>query len=124
MSTVREMTNVPFGEIVVGQSAELSVTLTKAQVDLLALVSGDADAFHFAGEAGQARSAVRQVEAVGAEAILSNVIGIKLPGPGSRILSQSLTYKGNIQTGDTVTATVTSGKNKRRVLLWFSMAAA
>lgn len=107
MGIDQKMTNVPFAEIAVGQSAELSVTLTKAQVDLLALVSGDADAFHFDREAGHARPAVRQVEAVGAEAILSNVIGIKLPGPGSRFLGQSLTYKGDIQTGDTITATVT-----------------
>ena len=107
MTNVREISNVPFDKIEIGQSAELSVTLTKTQVDMLALVSGDTDAFHFAGEAGHARSDVRQVEAVGAEAILSNVIGIKLPGPGSRILSRSLAYKGNIQTGDTITATVT-----------------
>ncbi|MEN6373941.1 MAG: bifunctional enoyl-CoA hydratase/phosphate acetyltransferase [Smithella sp.] len=107
MSTVREMTNVPFEEIVVGQSAELSVTLTKTQLDMLALVSGDADAFHFTGDAGYSRSDVRKTEGVGAEAILSAVIGIKLPGPGSRILSRSLAYKGDIHTGDTITATVT-----------------
>jgi phosphotransacetylase/acyl dehydratase len=106
MSTVREMSNVPFGEIAVGQSAELSITLTKTQLDMLALVSGDADAFHFTGDEGYNRSDVRKTEAVGAEAILSAVIGIKLPGPGSRILSRSLAYKGDIQTGDTITATV------------------
>lgn len=106
MESIREISNVPFDKIEIGQSAEMSVTLTKTQVDMLALVSGDADAFHFAGEAGHARSDVRQVEAVGAEAVLSAVIGIKLPGPGSRILSRSLAYKGDIQIGDTITATV------------------
>jgi len=107
MSTVRNMTNVPFGEIEVGQSAELGVTLTQPQIDILTVVAGDVDALHLKGEAGQSRSDVRTTEAVGAEVILSNVIGIKLPGPGSRILSRSLAYKGDIHTGDTITATVT-----------------
>ena len=107
MTTVRDIANIPFEEIEVGQSAELSITLTKAQIDMLALVSGDVDALHLRGETGRAGADVRQTEAVGAEAILSNLIGIRLPGPGSRILNRSLAYKGDIQPGDTVTATVT-----------------
>ncbi len=107
MENIREISNVPFDKIEVGQSAEMSVTLTKAQVDMLALVSGDADAFHFEGGSGHARPESQKVEAVGAEAVLSAVIGIKLPGPGSRILGRALAYKGDIRTGDTITATVT-----------------
>lgn len=107
MAAVQDMANVPFQEIKAGQSAELSITLTKTQVDMLALVSGDVDALHLTGETGFSRTDVHKTEAVGAEAILSNVIGIKLPGPGSRILSRSLAYKGDIHTGDTITATVT-----------------
>ena len=60
MTTVRDIANIPFEEIEVGQSAELSITLTKAQIDMLALVSGDVDALHLRGETGRAGADVRQ----------------------------------------------------------------
>ena len=44
MTLKKEMTNVTFDEIRIGQAAEMTVTLTKHQVDLLAVLSGDVDA--------------------------------------------------------------------------------
>ncbi|MBP8697393.1 MAG: hypothetical protein KBH73_13150, partial [Syntrophobacterales bacterium] len=78
-----ELTNVTYDEIRIGQSAELTVTLTRTQVELLAVVSGDVDAFHLKAEDGTAGPAYgKRTEAAGAVALISSVIGTRLPGPG------------------------------------------
>jgi len=108
-----ELTNVTYDEIRIGQSAELSVTLTKTQVELLAVVSGDVDAFHLKAEDGTAAPAYgKRTEAAGAVALISSVIGTRLPGPGSKILRRELSFSGDIAVGDTLTATVTAREKR------------
>jgi hypothetical protein len=43
---MESLTNVPFDEIHVGDSASVSRRLTQFDVEAFALVSGDVDAFH------------------------------------------------------------------------------
>ena len=77
--------NVTFDEIRVGATAEFRHTLSQADIELLALVSGDVDPFHLTGEgAARARPDARTTEAVGAQAIIAVALGTRLPGPGSR----------------------------------------
>ena len=79
--------NVTFDEIRVGATAEFRHTLSQADVELLALVSGDVDPFHLTGEgAARARPDARTTEAVGAQAIIAAALGTRLPGPGMTIL--------------------------------------
>ncbi len=107
MSQRKELTNVTFDEIRIGQAAEMSVTLTKDQVELLAAVSGDVDAFHLKTEDAAGVPAYgKRTEAAGAVALISSVIGTRLPGPGSKILRRELSFSGDIAVGDTLTATV------------------
>jgi phosphate acetyltransferase len=99
--------NVTFDEIEIGKPVSISRPVTHTEVEALALVSGDVDPYHVeAGALGHDEGPV-SAQAVGAEAILSGLLNRRMPGPGTRILSQDLRFRGKIRTGDTVTATVT-----------------
>jgi phosphate acetyltransferase len=109
MAKWNNMTNVTFDEIQAGASASLTRTLSRTDIEVLALVSGDVDPFHVDGNGTAAgRSDARTTEAAGAEALVAAVLGTRLPGPGMKILSESLHFRGRIAVGDTLTATVTA----------------
>jgi phosphate acetyltransferase len=114
MEPVKEYTNVTFDEIQIGTSAEITVTLTQNQIDLAAMVSGDVDAFYLMpkGDA-DTRQEAKTTEAAGAEAIISIVLGTRLPGPGSKIVHRDLRFSGDFTVGDALTAKVTV-KEKRK----------
>jgi len=85
--------NVTFDEMRVGATAEFRRTISQADIELLAMVSGDVDPFHLTGEgAASARPDVRSTEAVGAQAIIAAALGTRLPGPGMTILRQDLPF--------------------------------
>jgi acyl dehydratase len=108
MESHRSVTNVPFEEIRIGASEEWTVVLNRTQVDLMALVSGDVDSFHLAPEAGGGDPRrIETTEAAGSEALLSDLIGTRLPGPGTKILSRDMRYAGDVRVGDSLTARVT-----------------
>ena len=109
MPATSNMTNVTFDEIRPGASASLSRTLSKTDIDVLALVSGDVDPFHIEANGSSAvRSDTNSTEAAGAEALVAAVIGTRLPGPGMKILRENLHFHGRITVGDKLTATVTA----------------
>jgi phosphate acetyltransferase len=114
MEPVKEYTNVTFDEIQIGATAELTVTLTQNQIDLAAMVSGDVDAFYLMqpGDADK-RQEARTTEAAGAEAIISIVLGTRLPGPGSKILHRDLSFAGDFSVGDKLTAKVTVREKRK-----------
>jgi len=111
MKSKRNVTNVTFDEIRIGAAEESTVTLNRTQIDLMSLVSGDVDnvhPFHLTGETGGgAPQPAGKTESAGSEALLSNIIGTRLPGPGTKILSRDMKYAGSIRAGDTLTARVT-----------------
>jgi len=113
MAKWNNMTNVTFDEIQAGASASLTRTLSQTDIEVLALVSGDVDPFYVAGDGtANVRPAARTTEAAGAEALIAAALGTRLPGPGMKILRESLQFRGTIAVGDTLTATVTA-KEKR-----------
>ena len=114
MEPLKEFTNVIFDEIRLGATAELTVTMKQNQIDLAAMVSGDVDAFYLMqpGDADK-RQEARKTEAAGAEAIISIILGTRLPGPGTKILHRDLHFAGDFSVGDTLTAKVTA-KEKRK----------
>ncbi len=106
--------NVTFDEIRPGASAEFRHTLSQADIELLALVSGDVDPFHLTGEGvAQTRADASTTEAVGAQAIIAAALGTRLPGPGMKIVRQDLAFKGSVASGDVLTATVTVTEKRR-----------
>jgi len=114
MEQAKELTNITFDEIKIGATAEFTLTLTQNQIDLAAMVSGDVDAFYLM-EPGDAdkRQEARKTEASGAEAIISILLGTRLPGPGSKIVHRDLRFAGDFSVGDKLTAKVTV-KEKRK----------
>jgi phosphate acetyltransferase len=107
MAQWSNMTNVTFDEIQAGATASLDRTLSQTDIEVLALVSGDVDPFHVTGN-GVGRPDASTTEAAGAEALIAAVLGTRLPGPGMKILRESLQFRGRIAVGDTLTATVTA----------------
>jgi hypothetical protein len=74
-------TNVTFDEIRVGDTANVSRKLSTFEVEDLALVGGNVDAFHVAD--GQwSPGEPMHAGAVGVEALLSGLLNRKLPGLG------------------------------------------
>jgi len=106
------LTNVTFDEIKIGNSASVTRKLSRNEVETLAMIGGDVDAFQIAEGAAQLPPGELRTEAVGAEALLSGLLNRKLPGPGTTIAAQDLRFQGNVQTGDELVATVTA-KQKR-----------
>jgi phosphotransacetylase/acyl dehydratase len=106
--------NVTFDQIQVGATAEFRHTISQADIELLALVSGDVDPFHLTGEgAAKTQADPRTTGAVGAQAVIAAALGTRLPGPGMSILRQDLRFQGSVTVGDVLTATVTVIEKRR-----------
>jgi phosphate acetyltransferase len=110
-----------FDEIKVGDSVSLSRTLTKEDIELFAVVSGDVNPVHV-DEAFARDDMFHKIIAHGmwGAALISTLLGTELPGPGTIYLSQSLTFRHPIAIGDTVVVSVSVREKvaaKRRVIL-------
>jgi phosphotransacetylase/acyl dehydratase len=98
-------TNQTYDEIQVGATLTLSHRLSRTDVEALVLVSGDVDPFHVDADAPPPEMVA---EAVAAEAMVSAMLNRRLPGPGTNILVQHLTFSGTLAAGDELTGTVTA----------------
>ena len=95
------------GELAVGQCAEFAKTVTEADVVLFAGVTGDFNPAHVdQAWAETTRFGGRIAHGMLSASFLSTVIAMKLPGPGSIYLEQSLRFTAPVRIGDTVTARV------------------
>jgi phosphate acetyltransferase len=106
--------NVTFDEIELGKPVSFTRTLTRTEVDALALASGDLDPFHLDDdEAKSPVSAVPVAQAVGAALLVSGMLNRRMPGPGSVVMSEELEYRGKVAVGDQLTATITAREKRR-----------
>jgi 3-hydroxybutyryl-CoA dehydratase len=110
-----------FSEITPGMTAEISRTVTDADVVLFAGVTGDMNPAHMdAVAAVDTRFGQRIAHGMLSAGYISAVLGMKLPGPGVIYLNQSLRFMRPVFIGDTVTARVevlSVMTEKRRVQL-------
>ena len=94
-------------EISVGMSAEHAKTVTEADVVLFAGITGDFNPVHVDAEAAaKSRFGGRIAHGMLSAGLVSAVIAMKLPGPGSIYMTQSLRFTKPVKIGDTVTARV------------------
>ena len=112
---------MPFEDFIPGVTAEMSKTITESDVTLFAGITGDFNPVHV-DEVAAARSRFggRIAHGMLSAGLVSAVLGMKLPGPGSIYLSQSLRFTRPVRIGDTVTAQVTVASvntEKRRLTL-------
>lgn len=98
--------NVTFDEIEVGASASASRVLTQAEIEALVMVSGDIEPFQLE-DAGDTTVGLLAVDAVGLSAVISGMLERRLPGPGTRIVSLSLEFAGQVSVGEALSASVT-----------------
>ena len=101
--------NRTFDEIRVGDSASLVRTLTGQDLRLFAAVSGDVNPTHLDEDYARHFHSGRLVgHSLWSGALISGVLGTKVPGPGTVYESQDLRFLRPVRVGDTVTATVTA----------------
>ena len=100
--------NRTFDEIAVGDSASIERTLTSQDIQLFALLSGDVNPQHLDAEFA-ASTRFHGVIAHGmlGGALISAVLGTRLPGPGTIYLGQTLKFLAPVRIGDRLRITVT-----------------
>jgi 3-hydroxybutyryl-CoA dehydratase len=95
-------------DLKLGMTAELTRTITEADVNVFADLTGDHNPVHV--DEAFAKNTIFQTRiAHGAfiASLLSAVMGTQLPGPGAIFRSLNLTYRGPVRLGDTVIAGAT-----------------
>ena len=103
----------------VGDSASATRTITQADIENFAELSGDRNAIHLDQEyATQTRFGGRIAHGLLTSSLISAVIGNKLPGLGSIYLGQTLQFVAPVFPGDTIVAraTVTSVRKDKPIV--------
>ncbi len=95
----------------IGDNASLTKTFTDEDVRTFAKISGDHNPIHIDDEfAASTRFERRLVHGMLTAGMISAVLGMQLPGPGSIYLKQELNFRAPVYISDTITATVTVTK--------------
>ncbi len=94
-----------YDEINVGDKASHTKTVTEADVTLFAGISGDFNPLHVnEAFAKTTQFGKRLVHGCFSSALISAVLGMKLPGPGALYVSQKVDFRKPVFIGDTLTA--------------------
>lgn len=114
------LSNVTYDELEVGRKASISRVINENDVKLFAIVSGDVNPTHFDIK----DNFKKELHGYGAHqmingALVSNVLGTRLPGPGTAYVGQSLTFSRPIYVGDKITVTVTVREKKANSIVSF-----
>lgn len=90
-----------------GSTASLTKTFTDKDVRTFAELSGDQNPLHMDEDyAAGTRFGKRLVHGILTSGLISALLGMQLPGPGSVYLKQTLNFRAPVYIGDTITATV------------------
>src|SRR5579862_2736179 len=102
------LTNRTFDELNVGDSASLVRIVGRDDIELFAAVSGDVNPAHL-DKVFASTDLFGHIVAHGmwTGALISALLGTRLPGPGTIYLGQDLRFRKPVAPGDTITATVT-----------------
>ena len=105
---LRILRNRTFDELNVGDSACIERTLTQEDIQLFAVLSGDLNPQHI-DPAFAASTRFHGVIAHGmwGGALISAVLGTRLPGPGTIYLGQTLRFRAPVKLGDRLSIRVT-----------------
>lgn len=108
-------------DLAVGMTATYQHTVTAADVQKFADISGDHNPVHLDEDfARKTRFNGRIVHGMLSASFISTVLASRLPGPGTIYLKQNLSFRAPVRIGDTVEAQVTVMdiiRDKGRILL-------
>jgi phosphotransacetylase/acyl dehydratase len=105
--------NRTFDEMIVGETASLSHTVTQRDIDLFAAATGDVNPAHV--DPAYAETDMFHhiiIHGMWGAGLISAVLGTRLPGPGTIYLGQELRFLQPVSIGDTMTATLTVREKK------------
>lgn len=89
----------------VGQQAWMTKTISESDVYLFAGITGDLNPAHINEVYAQKTQFGRRIaHGMLSAGLISSVLGMQLPGPGTIYLSQTLKFLSPVYIGDTITA--------------------
>ncbi|MCL2619711.1 MAG: MaoC family dehydratase [Defluviitaleaceae bacterium] len=102
------MNGLTMSQISVGQSASFTKTITETDVYMFAGVTGDLNPAHLNEEyAKNTMFKGRIAHGMLGAGLISAVLGMYLPGPGTIYMKQDLKFLAPVRFNDTITATCT-----------------
>lgn len=105
----------------VGQRASVTRTISESDVYLFAGITGDPNPAHTSEEyAKKTHFKTRIAHGMLSSGLISAVLGMKLPGPGTIYTGQTIKFLAPVHIGDTITATAeiqSLDLNRNRVVL-------
>jgi 3-hydroxybutyryl-CoA dehydratase len=103
----------------VGEKASVTKIISEGDVYAFAGITGDFNPLHVDAEfARRSRFGERVAHGILTAGLISAVLGMRLPGPGGILLSQTLKFVRPVRFGDTITAMaeVTAWNPAKRIL--------
>lgn len=114
-----------YDELEIGMKASFTKTISETDVYLFSTISGDFNPMHVDEEFAKSTPFGKRVAHGGVpQALIGNVLGMKLPGLGTVLVEVSTRFKAPTFFGDTITASaeiIEKLEQKRRIrlkLLW------
>jgi len=105
--------NRTFDEIKIGDTASISKTLTKEDLEKFAALTGDLDPIHLdEGYAKKYNSGKLAAQSIWSGLLASTLLGSELPGPGTVYVSQKLDFIKTLKVGDTITVTIRANRKE------------
>src|SRR3989338_5060249 len=99
------MQTVKFSELKVGMKGSFTKKITQEDVDNFVKMCEDINPIHVNEEfASKTPMKTKIVHGILVSSLISNVVGTKIPGPGSVWLDQSLKFLKPVRINDTITA--------------------
>jgi len=110
--------NFTFDELEVGQTAEYVKTVSRQDITLFAIISGDTNPLHLDEEYAKTTRFGRCI-AHGSicAAVLSAAVATKMPGPGTIYAGQEMKFKKPVFPGDTLTTRLELLEKKRKGII-------
>ncbi|MGO9079897.1 MAG: bifunctional enoyl-CoA hydratase/phosphate acetyltransferase [Streptosporangiaceae bacterium] len=101
--------NRTFGEILVGETASLTRTLSRTDIELFAVMSGDVNPAVVDEEYAHSDMFHKIIgHGMWGASLISTLLGTRLPGPGTIYLDQTLRFQHPVLLGDAITVSVTA----------------
>ena len=101
--------NRTFDEIQIGERATLARTLSREDIELFAVMSGDVNPAHVDEEYAHSDTFHKIIaHGMWGASLISTLLGTRLPGPGTIYLEQTLRFRHPVMIEDTITVSVTA----------------